>query len=201
MTETVGRGRPRTGARALARRAVKAQVAEMAFDLFVDRGYDETTVDDICAVAGISRSTFFRYFPTKEDVLLGEAAAFGEELRGALEDRPDGEPPWVALRRALRPLIDAYDAEPERRLRLAKLVTATPVLAAHHQEKAAHWQELLRPEVARRLGADPRDATDPRPAALVAAMLGCLDAATAAWAAGDGEPPLTEILDRAMGAI
>jgi hypothetical protein len=55
--------------------AMTAQIAEMAIGLFVERGYEETTIGDICAVAGISRSSFFRYFQSKEDVLLRQAAA------------------------------------------------------------------------------------------------------------------------------
>lgn len=180
---------------------MRAQVAEMAFGLFVDRGYEATTVDDICAVAGISRSTFFRYFPAKEDVILGEHAALGGKLLAALKERPDAEAPWTAVRRALNPLIEEYDAGPGRNVRLAKFITATPVLSAYQHEKTATWHELLEPEVARRLGSDPRDPTDPRPAALIAAALGCLDAAVRAWAAGDGAQPLTQILDHAMGAI
>ena len=134
-------------------------------------------------------------------MLLGEVATFGQELLKALTDRPDDEPPWLALRRALNPLIEDYDAEPARRLRLAKLVTSTPALKSHHHVKTARWQALLGPEVARRIGADPLDPTDPRPAALISATLGCLDAATDAWAAGQGRPPLTEILDRAMNSL
>jgi AcrR family transcriptional regulator len=70
----------RPGARELARRAVKAQVSEMALDLFLENGYEQTTIDDICAVAGISRSTFFRYFPSKEDLFMSTTATAGEEL-------------------------------------------------------------------------------------------------------------------------
>ncbi|MGW7594849.1 TetR/AcrR family transcriptional regulator, partial [Streptomyces rubiginosohelvolus] len=70
----------RPGARELARRALKAQVREMALDLFLENGYEQTTIDDICAVAGISRSTFFRSFPSKEDVFVSTTSAAPEEL-------------------------------------------------------------------------------------------------------------------------
>jgi AcrR family transcriptional regulator len=180
---------------------MRAQVSEMAFELFIDRGYEETTIDDICAVAEISRSTFFRYFPSKEDVLLDEIAVIGEQLLEALTERPDDESPWLALRRAATPLVSHHDTDPERRLKLIRLVTTTPVLIAHRHQKTASWQKLLRPEVARRLGVDPHDLTDPRPTTLIAAMLGCLDAATEAWAAGDGAAPFAAVLDRAMDSI
>ena len=191
----------RTGARELARRAITAQVAEMAIDLFVERGYDETTIDDICAVAGISRSSFFRYFRSKEDVLLREVTGLGESLLVALQARPDGEPAWIALRRALDLMIERYGAESERILRSARLVRQTPALATFHQEKLARWGRLLRPEVARRTGSDADDPTDPTPAAVIAAALACLDAAVAAWAAADGGHDLAQLFDRAVDAV
>lgn len=178
-----------------------AQVAEMAIDLFVELGYEETTIDDICAVAGISRSSFFRYFGSKEDVLLREVADLGDSLLAALRERPDDETPWVAMRRAMGPLIEQYGARSDRILRSSRLVRATPALATFHQDKLARWGQLLRPEVARRLGADPDDLSDPRPAALIAAALACLDAAVTAWAAADGAPPLAGLFDGAMDSI
>jgi AcrR family transcriptional regulator len=178
-----------------------AQVAEMAIQLYVERGYEKTSIDDICAVAGISRSTFFRYFHSKEDVLLHRVIDLGENLLSALQARPDGETPWVALRAALNPLISRYGAESERVLRSVRLVGSTPALAAFHREKLARWGLLLVPEVARRMGSDPSDHTDPAPAALVAAAAACVDAAVAAWATADGTPQLARLVDRAMDSI
>lgn len=173
----------------------------MAFDLFLERGFEETTVEQICAVAEISRSTFFRYFASKEDALLGDLPDANAHLLDALQRRPHDEPAWTALRRALDPLVERYDTAPDQGRRLARLITGTPALAAAHHAKNAAWHTLLRPEVARRLGADPDDATDPRPSALIAAALGCVDATISAWATDDSEQPLARILDRAMGAI
>ncbi|CDR10894.1 regulatory protein TetR [Streptomyces iranensis] len=182
---------------------MKAQVSAMAFDLCVERGYESTTVEEICAVAGISRSTFFRYFASKEDALLGDVADSGEHLLVALRARPDDEQVWDALRHALGSLIDRYAADPERSRQLARLVRGAPALAAAHHEKNARWHVLLRPELARRLGSDPSDELDPRPSALIAAALGCVDAALASWAASDADTrtPLEDILHRAMTAI
>ncbi|MGA5304028.1 TetR family transcriptional regulator [Nucisporomicrobium flavum] len=187
------------GARARARRAMRDQVAATAVALFLERGFDGTTVDDICARADISRSTFFRYFPTKEEALFGRATETGRAWLEALIARPAGEPPWVALRRSLDPRLRELADAGEAIKPLMRLILATPALAAHHREKNAYWQDLLRPEVARRLGADPDDAADPRAEAMVAAALGCLDAALRAWMAGGQELP--ELLDRAMAVI
>lgn len=189
------------GARARARQAVRAQVAALVVELVLENGYEETTVDDICAAAEISRSTFFRYFPSKEDALFGGVSEAGERLLDALVARPQDETPWVAMRRALDPLIEQYAGGDEQVRQLARLVVNTPVLAARHREKNARWHEVLRPEIARRLGTDPTDASDPRAHAVIAAALGCVDAALRAWTSSDHPPELTGILDRAMGAI
>jgi AcrR family transcriptional regulator len=180
---------------------MKAQVSQMALDLFLENGYEQTTVDDICAVAGISRSTFFRYFPSKEDVFMSTTSTAVEELLHALRQRPDDETPWAALRHAMEPVVAHYAAQSERAQRLAEIARTVPALATLHQEKLASWHDLVAPEIARRLGADPGDPTDPRPGALIAAAHACLEAAVAAWIAGRGTKPLSQILHRAMDSI
>ncbi|NBH12153.1 TetR family transcriptional regulator [Amycolatopsis sp. SID8362] len=180
---------------------MRAQVSEMALDLFLDRGYEQTTIDDICAVAGISRSTFFRYFPSKEDVFANETSTAVDEIAQALRERPDHEAPWSALRHAMSPLVEYYATKTERAHRLAALAVKTPALATINQEKNARFRALIAPELARRLGTDPDDPTDPRPRALIGSALGCLEAAVAAWIAGDGTQQLGRLLDRAMASI
>ncbi|GIJ51603.1 TetR family transcriptional regulator [Virgisporangium aliadipatigenens] len=180
---------------------MRAQVAAMAVDLFLERGFEETTVEDICARAEISRSTFFRYFPSKEDTLFERTADTGRAWLDALVARPAGEQPWAALRGSLDPRIEQLAAGGENVKRLMRLIVATPALAARHREKNAYWQELLRPEVARRLGAEPGDTADPRADAMIAAALGCLDAALKAWASSDRAAELPVLLDRAMSVV
>lgn len=74
--------------RGIARAAVRAELAQVAFDLFRRNGFDKVTLDDLASAAGISRSTFLRYFRTKEDAVLGGFDAQGEKLAAALRDRP-----------------------------------------------------------------------------------------------------------------
>src|SRR6266545_7692516 len=54
------------------RRAVRDELTQLAKDLFVEKGYDETTIDDLAAAAGMSRRTFFRYFASKEELVMGK---------------------------------------------------------------------------------------------------------------------------------
>lgn len=180
---------------------MRAQLANTALDLFLDHGFEQTTVEDICAATGISRSTFFRYFPSKEDVFASETSTAVDEILDALRLRPVAEAPWTALRHSMGPLVEYYASQSERAFRLAALAVATPALATVQRDKQAKFQALITPELARRLGTDANDLTDPRPRALIASALGCLDAAVAAWIASDGKEQLGALLDRAMAAI
>jgi hypothetical protein len=77
----------------------------------------------------------------------------------------------------------------------------TPSLRARHLEKQLHWQELLVPDIARRLGTSLGGTEDVRAHALVASALACLDAASAAWAVTDDDTPIETFLDAAIGAV
>src|ERR1700737_2611044 len=87
----------------------------VALRLFEQRGFDNVTVEDIAAEAGISARTFYRYFPAKEDVLQQQIARRSAGLRAALSARPVDEPPLQSLRRALAEEIGAEDADPIHR--------------------------------------------------------------------------------------
>lgn len=183
------------------RRAMRNEVSAVALRLFDEQGFDKTTVEQIAAEAGLSRTTFFRYFGTKEDVVLGHLGELGREIATVLAGRPEDERPWDSLRRAFDVITGLNAEEPEKALGFARMLSDTPSLRARHWEKVFSWQNLLVPEIARRLGADPTAAEDPRAHALVASALACTDAATDAWTACDGATPLPVLLDRAMGAL
>jgi AcrR family transcriptional regulator len=183
------------------RNAVYGEITRTAMELFLTRGFDATTIDDIAAASGISRRSFFRYFGTKEDVVLGDLAARGDLIRQALEARPDGEDPWAALCAALHSVKDAaYESDAEM-LAVFKMVHQTPSLRARSIEKHLQWQAMLTPEVRRRLGADPQDPLDVRAEALVASVLTCLDVAGEAWGRADGRVPLEDLFDAAAAAV
>jgi AcrR family transcriptional regulator len=180
-------------------RAVRAEVSAVAMRLFLEQGFDKTTVDQIAAEAGLSRTSFFRYFATKEDVILGNLDERGSQVLDALVARPAGEPAWQALRHAFEPLLDKIAESPERGLSMARMFDETPSLRARHIDRQLTWHARLTPEIARRLQvAD--DPYDPRPRALVAAALACLNAAVDVWTAANGAAALPTLLDRAMSA-
>jgi AcrR family transcriptional regulator len=183
-----------------ATRAVRAEIAAVAMRLFLEQGFEKTTVEQIAAEAGLSRTSFFRYFAAKEDVVLGHLEELGQRVLDGLTARPAAEPAWEALRHAFDLLIEEGDVLPEQGLTMSRMLHDTPSLKARQLGKQLGWQDLLAPEVARRLGI-PSEAPDPRPRAMVAAALGCLNAAADVWTATGGAVPLPDLLDQAMSAL
>ncbi|WP_103503116.1 MULTISPECIES: TetR/AcrR family transcriptional regulator [unclassified Streptomyces] len=182
------------------RRAVRAEIAEAAMGLFSRNGFDATTVDQIAAAAGISRRSFFHYFGSKEDLVLGDTDALGESVRAALEARPADESAWTAIRAAFETLQSAKGTA-EERLALARMCHDAPSLRARHLEKNLRWQELLAPGVQRRLGLPDTETPDPRARAFVAAALACVDAAIDAWSQSDGAADPLELFDEAVAVL
>jgi AcrR family transcriptional regulator len=182
------------------RQSAYAEITSTAMRLFLDQGFDQTTIDQIASTAGISRRSFFRYFGTKEDIVLGDLASQGELMRDALEMVPQAVGPWDALRQALN-TVDALDVEPGITLKIATMMYGTPSLRARSIEKHLHWQSLLVPDIRRRLGLADDDVYDPAPAAIVASAITCLDVAGELWVAGGGVGDLAALYDRAVTAV
>jgi AcrR family transcriptional regulator len=83
------------------RQLVVDELTEAALQTLAIKGFDATTVDEIAVAAGVSRRTFFRYFASKEDVVVQLLASIGEVMCAELAARPAGETPAVALRHAV----------------------------------------------------------------------------------------------------
>ncbi|MFF2313025.1 TetR family transcriptional regulator [Streptomyces albidoflavus] len=182
------------------RAAMRAEVSDVAFRLFAERGFEKTTVEQIAAAAGLSRTTFFRYFGTKEELVLGKIVEFGRQIADALAARPAEEQPWDALRRAFDVIAEPQTGEPGPPMDMIRLLSDACALMTRNWEKTQGWQSMLAPEISRRLGG-PDPAIDMRANALAAAAISCLDAATDAWTAGGGTASMADLVDQAMGIL
>ncbi|WNM31955.1 TetR family transcriptional regulator [Streptomyces sp. Li-HN-5-11] len=125
----------------------------------------------------------------------------GRQIVEALASRPDDERPWQALRRAFDVVVQMNDAAPEQALRFLRMLQGTPSPRARHVEKQLGRQEMLAPEIARRLGVDSGRPEDTRPSAPAAAASACVDVAAIAWPTTEGTVPLAVLLDHAMDAL
>jgi AcrR family transcriptional regulator len=178
---------------------IRAQLVDAALKLFTERGFEATTVDDIVELVEVSRRTFFRYFDSKEDVVLAFTDRVGEEISNGLAARPPGEPPLTSVRLALGPLVDLYDAERDRALLLAKLTEEAVGIRARHLDRQDRWQRRLATEMAARMKLDPQK--DLQPPLVAAVALTAIDVAVRAWTASGGRSNLSELVNTAFSAL
>ncbi|MEU2435429.1 TetR family transcriptional regulator [Streptomyces rubradiris] len=198
-------GGKQDGLRELSRRAVREEIAEAATALFLERGFEATTVDDIAAAVGMSQRSVFRYFATKEEIVLGHFGLVVDDLLAALRARPAGEPVWTSLRRAFDVLVVRREAPGHRHTPapVHRLVFETPVLLAGYLQKLQQTQEAVVTELSERAASAgaPYSPDDPAPRALTAAAFGCLVAAQHSWSASAGKGSFADALDRAMATV
>ncbi|WUI01351.1 TetR/AcrR family transcriptional regulator [Spirillospora sp. NBC_00431] len=173
----------------------RQMIRDAARRLIGSRGYDDTTIEQIAAEAEVSVSTIFRYFPSKEHIVLtDDFAAYGI---GRLRDRPMDEPPLVALRETLtamvRELHQDYSAEYRWR---RELVRTVPAVRAFMHEAQDGMVEAASVALAERTGR-PEDDLELR--ILVGAMTGALHQVL--WGNHSEEDDLMEMIDRALTVL
>jgi AcrR family transcriptional regulator len=118
------------GLRERKKEQTRRALEDAALDLFERQGFDHTTVEEIAAVCDVSPRTFFRYFATKDQVLFGDEGEFSEMLAD-LEQRPADEPPLRSVRAVVDAKIESSADEPDRLVRRARVIAATPSLQIH----------------------------------------------------------------------
>jgi mycofactocin system transcriptional regulator len=172
----------------------RAELEQTAFALFAARGFEATTVDEIAAAAGIGRRTFFRYFPSKNDIPWG---AFEDELdrmRLRLKECPAEVPLMDAIRLALIDFNRVDPAQAPLHRRRMELILRVPALLAYSTLRFTAWREVIADFVAERTGRCPGDLA---PQAIAHAVLGVSVAAYERWLDDPGAD-LGALLDDAM---
>ncbi|MFJ9187242.1 TetR family transcriptional regulator [Streptomyces anulatus] len=184
-------------------RRTRDTLAQAAFELVLDRGLRNVTVEEIAEAADVDRRTFSRYFTSKEAAALDSLRGDGDRINAALRARPAPEPPLLAYRRAVLDWLADPGAEPwHRRPRIFDLLVVAeeePTLYAVFHHIRVDAQEDSVAIVADRLGVDPRQ--DIRPAVTVAAGAGALLAAQAAWVRGGRPDALPALVAEAFDAL
>ncbi|MBC3991989.1 TetR family transcriptional regulator [Streptomyces sp. AC563] len=182
--------------------ATRRALQEAASRMFAERGYAETTVRDIAAAAGVTERTFFRYFPSKEDLVLGEILDLIPAFQGLVRARPAGEPPRTAVMNA------ALELAADRRGRLGVLFSGPPQRFAGQPARPSRpvlgqFEDALADTLAERLSAN---VADPdlalRASVLARAFAGALRAALIAYSAlPDADRNLTAGADLVRAAF
>ena len=139
------------GLRERKKQALRQLLAETTIELFLKYGFHGTTVDRIADVAGISRRTFFHYFPAKQDVVTAWYAQQGEYLAAIFRKRPADEPIWDSLVVAFLKMHKHYGGDEERTRRLRRLIHLEPALLAKKYDFYVSAAEMLVPAVKARI--------------------------------------------------
>lgn len=181
------------------RQLVADELTEAALQLLALKGFDAVTVDEIVGAAGVSKRTFFRYFASKEDVVVQFLADMGTGMCAALAARPAGERPSEALRHAVWVPLGECAHHSERALRVVQLILGTPALLARFLERQAQWRDDLAAELARREDLDAAADLYPRLAAGMA--LNAFDAVLHRWSGSDGTEDPAGLTDQAFAVV
>jgi AcrR family transcriptional regulator len=185
------------GLRERKKQKTRWSIQEHALRLFREQGYDQTTVDQIAAAAEVSPSTFFRYFKTKEDVVLED------QYDPLIEQHFVAAPQEMGLVRALRhalrtALTGIDDAERTTMLHRFDLMMAVPALRMRLVDSLVGTTDLIAAGAARRTG---RPADDLRLRTFAGACIGAMLAAAFQWMDGDRTEDVVDLIDRVLAEL
>jgi mycofactocin system transcriptional regulator len=160
----------------------RARISAVAIDLFTERGFDETSVDDIAAAAGIGRRTLFGYYPSKNAIPWGDFDTHLADMREHLAALP----PTMCLADALQSSLVAFNrldpSEVSAHRRRMTLLLTVPALQAHSMLMYAGWRQVVADYVADATG---ESADGHRPQTVAWLLLGVALAAYGQWLAHD----------------
>jgi AcrR family transcriptional regulator len=177
----------------------RAAIREHALRLFREKGYQATTVEQIAAAAEVSPSTFFRYFPTKEDVVLRDD--FDTRMFEAFERQPPSMTPLAAIRAAIREAVATFTPAEWEELRETTAMSLTvPEIRARSLDEVSRTIEVMADALAKRTGRPPDDlAVRTYVGAVFGVMLSILS--PGAWTAADVGKQTFQRIDEALALL
>jgi AcrR family transcriptional regulator len=176
----------RDGLRERKRVRTRAAIEHAALELFEAQGYEATTVEQIAARAEIGPATFFRYFPSKAEVVVGQGDQQLPSMRQAILARPADENPLVAVRHAV---LDEWVAavDPQLTARRSTIVASSDALSGLSYHRGRMWLDVFAAALAERRGVA---ADDPRCVLIARISLEALATAVEAWIESGDEADL-----------
>jgi AcrR family transcriptional regulator len=182
------RGRPRT--------LTPERISSVAIQMFIENGFDETTVDDVATRLGVTRRTVFRYFRSKNDMLWFGYEANLERFRKELEKAPADGTLMDIIAEATVAANSSRFREPHFKAMITLIMTV-PALVANRTLQFAHWQEIVAEFAAERLSVDKSDLLAQTVAQVA---FGAMIASVANWVENEGTD-LEELMRRAFSVI
>ena len=197
MRSVPGSAAPALGLRERKKLRTRAAIRDHAMRLFREQGYSETTVDQIAGAAEVSPSTFFRYFPTKEDVVLQDDME--PMLVEALEQQPRELGMVAAIQASMRAVSASLSEEQWDLLRqTAELGMTIPEVRARAMDDFSRTIAMMAGAMARRTGLSPDDL---RVRTASGAIFGAIMAATAPWDTYKAEQINADLFQRVDDAL
>ncbi|GGS89721.1 TetR/AcrR family transcriptional regulator [Streptomyces chromofuscus] len=186
--------RPRPGLRERKKIRTREAIRSATYDLIEEQGYDATTIEQIADRAEVSPSTVFRYFPTKEDIVLTDECAppLLEEFRA----RPADEPWPESLRQIMHKAVGLGVGEALEVTRLrCRLMADVPAVRSRMMESMSEAGQSLAEAIGERTGRDPQGL---EVRVLTMSLIGGLMEVPQYWARTDFREDLADLVDRAL---
>ncbi|MEU8783087.1 TetR family transcriptional regulator [Streptomyces sp. NPDC048637] len=190
-------GTPKVGLRERKKIQTRQAIRRAAYRLFEEQGYDATPIDQIAEAADVSPSTVFRYFPTKEDIVLTDE--YDAVLEAGLRARPTDEPMVESMRRVTVEALREISAEDRGELvQRIRLIREVPAIRGRTAENTARDAALISAVLAERTG---RPADDLELRVISAAILAALQEAMLNWGEGGQTAELEALINQTMDVL
>ncbi|MFD5493505.1 TetR/AcrR family transcriptional regulator [Streptomyces sp. NPDC001812] len=178
--------------------AARIRLSEAAFALFDERGYEQTTVDDIAERAGVGRTTFFRHYPAKEDVIFPDHDRMLDQIKDRLATS-NHETALAAVSDAVRLVLLHYLDEGDLARRRYRLTSKVAALRDREIASVARYQRLFREFISNWLG-DSGESTSLRSELMAASVVAAHNHVLRRWLRGESPDPVKEV-DAAMREV
>ena len=182
----------------MSKQSARDRLAEAAFALFAERGYEQTSIDDIAERAGLGRATFFRNYRSKEDVIFPDHDRLLEQVRDRLRSTSHSSA-LAAVTDAVRLVLLHYVDEGELARRRYALTSAVPALRDREIVSVARYQRLFREFIAERMPS-PAEPGALRAELMAASVAAAHNHVLRRWLRGDSTDPIGEV-DDAMSQV
>jgi AcrR family transcriptional regulator len=166
------------GLRERKRERLRERLIDVAVELFTERGFEATTIDQIAAAADVSRRNYFRYFRSKEDTVLAWLDGHAEAVADRIRRRPAAESPIAATTAAVAAELDLVGALPGRLATIGRLFRQSPALRAQYLGHMELVRHAIARSVAARIGEEPNALV---PTLIGAFFSGTIPAVVDAW--------------------
>lgn len=187
---------PRSGLRERKRRETAKRIADAGMRLFLEKGYDPTTLDEIATQAGISRRTFFYYYKSKDDILLSMQSGMGDMLAAALQEEPLDKPPFETVRDAVVKVCALFPAH--QMIAIDRVMRASETVQARKQASYIQHEKTLFEALQQKWPQPDREMAH----RLIAMMsIGAIRLSLDTLSRENGQRPLTDILRQTFGVL